>query len=81
MALSPASTTALSASASGGENTPWWSRMSTISSEGGCEPSTRWRRSACRATRAKLSTLGVAEPSTTIAPLAAARQRATVRAS
>ena len=81
MALSPASTTALSAPASCGENTPWWSRMSTISSEGGCEPSTRWRRSAWWATRAKLSTLGVAEPRTTIAPVAAARQRATVRAS
>ena len=81
MALSPASTTAVSAAASGGEKTPWWSRMSTISSDGGCEPSTRWRRSAWSATRAKVSTLGVAEPCTTIAPDAAARQRATVRAS
>ena len=34
MALSPASTTAVSASASGVEKTPWWSRMSTISSSG-----------------------------------------------
>ena len=81
IALSPASTAAVSALASSGENTPWWSRMSTISSLGGCEPSTRWWRSAWSGTRAKLSTLGVAEPSTTTAPVAAARRRATVRAS
>ncbi len=74
MALSPASTTAVSASARGVEKTPWWSRMSTISSLGGCEPSTRCRRSACSATRAKLSTEGVADPRRTIAPVAAARQ-------
>ena len=81
MAFSPASTTPLSASASGAENTPWWSRMSTISSSGGREPSTRRCRSAWSATRAKLSTHGVAEPSTTTAPVPSARQRAIVRAS
>ncbi len=81
MAFSPASIVAVSARASVSENTPWWSRMSTTSMAGGTEPSTRRRRSACSGTRAYASTLGVAEPSTTTAPLCSARQRATVRAS
>ena len=55
--------------------------MSTISSAGGAEPSTRAVRSACSGARANASTLGVADPLTTTAPQARARQRATVRAS